>query len=124
MYHLRFADLCNVGRHVQDLEARVSILRVHTRAVPLAADIDLDSIAARTDRYTGAGLSSFISLTERVDLENVCREAALCALRRNLFDSLVSRLDFEYALKVVSASLTTAQLAHYESLRAAVEARS
>ncbi|MFA9460511.1 ATP-dependent zinc metalloprotease FtsH [Thiohalorhabdus methylotrophus] len=49
--------------------AREAILRVHTRDVPLGADVDLGTIAARTVGFSGA------------DLENLVNEAALFAAR-------------------------------------------
>ena len=45
-----------------DMEARLQILRVHTRASPLADDVDLEEIALNTELFSGA------------DLENLCRE--------------------------------------------------
>lgn len=53
---------------VPDAAGRAEILRVHTRRMPLANDVDLDQLAAETPGYVGA------------DLEALCREAALCAL--------------------------------------------
>ena len=46
------------------------ILGIHTRAMPLAKDVDLGSLAKRTERYTGA------------DLEDVVRRAGLTAIRK------------------------------------------
>ncbi|WP_423751395.1 AAA family ATPase [Salinirarus marinus] len=51
-----------------EADARREILDVHTRETPLADDVDVDELVARTDGYTGA------------DLEAVCREAALRAV--------------------------------------------
>jgi transitional endoplasmic reticulum ATPase len=51
-----------------DDAGRKEILSVHTRETPLADDVDVDELVARTDGYTGA------------DLEAVCREAALRAV--------------------------------------------
>ncbi len=52
-----------------DRPARVRILQVHTRAMPLAPDVDLAKIAARTVGFSGA------------DLENLANESALLAGR-------------------------------------------
>ncbi len=51
--------------------AAVSILRVHTRSMPLSSDVSLESVAAACPAYTGA------------ELANVCREAAIHALTRD-----------------------------------------
>jgi cell division protease FtsH len=53
-----------------DRRGRAAILRIHTRAIPLAADADLDVLAARTPGAAGA------------DLANIVNEAALLAARR------------------------------------------
>ncbi|WP_067831772.1 ATP-dependent zinc metalloprotease FtsH [Actinomadura kijaniata] len=53
-----------------DLNGRVAILRVHTRQVPLAPDVDLTGIAKITPGMTGA------------ELANLVNEAALLAVRR------------------------------------------
>jgi cell division protease FtsH len=52
-----------------DRAGRRAILEVHTRGVPLAADVDLDALAGQTAGFTGA------------DLANLVNEAALLAAR-------------------------------------------
>ncbi|HIP66590.1 MAG TPA: AAA family ATPase [Candidatus Nanopusillus sp.] len=52
-----------------DEKARLEILKIHTRNVPLADDVDLEEIARKTEGYSGA------------DLEALVREAAMIALR-------------------------------------------
>jgi cell division protease FtsH len=68
-----------------DRAGREAILRVHTRSVPLAPDVDLGSIAASTPGMVGA------------DLANVANEAALLAARRGHSD--VQRQDVSDALE-------------------------
>src|SRR5262245_58995413 len=58
--------------HPPDQQGRVAILKVHTRHVPLARDVDLDRVASATPGMTGA------------DLANLVNEAALLAARRQL----------------------------------------
>jgi len=53
-------------------DARTAILEVHVRKVPLASDVDLGQLAARTIGFSGA------------DLKNLVNEAALTAARENL----------------------------------------
>jgi transitional endoplasmic reticulum ATPase len=55
-----------------DQEARLAILGVHTRGMPLAGDVDLEALAAETEGSVGA------------DLEGLCRRAALLAIREFL----------------------------------------
>jgi cell division protease FtsH len=68
-----------------DRAGREAILRVHTRSVPLASDVDLGSIASATPGMVGA------------DLANLVNEAALLAARRN--HEKVSREDLSDALE-------------------------
>ena len=69
-------------------------------------DVDLSTVAARTDRFTGA------------DLEDVVRRAGLNALRRSLKAAEVSMVDFEEALKDSRASVTPELEREYESMKA------
>eukprot|EP00123_Amoebidium_parasiticum_P009985 comp19823_c0_seq1/m.23840 comp19823_c0_seq1/g.23840 ORF comp19823_c0_seq1/g.23840 comp19823_c0_seq1/m.23840 type:complete len:726 (-) comp19823_c0_seq1:36-2213(-) len=88
-----------------DFEGRLSIFGVHTKRTPMAGDVDLKWLAQQTDLFSGA------------DIENVCREAALHALRRDLQgEPLVERSDFDAALRVCQPSLTANQMAHYVKL--------
>jgi cell division protease FtsH len=73
--------------HPPDHKGRVEILKVHTRRVPLATDVDLDQIAAATPGMTGA------------DLANLVNEAALVAARRR--QDVVSQHDLLDALEKV-----------------------
>ncbi|MBA3658163.1 MAG: ATP-dependent metallopeptidase FtsH/Yme1/Tma family protein [Gemmatimonadales bacterium] len=66
-----------------DVRGREGILRVHTRKIPLASDVRLDTIAKGTPGMAGA------------DLANLVNEAAVLAARRN--KTLVDMLDFEDA---------------------------
>jgi len=73
--------------HPPDHKGRVEILKVHTRKVPLAKDVNLEQVAASTPGMTGA------------DLANLVNEAALLAARR-IRDS-VSQRDLTDALEKV-----------------------
>ena len=73
--------------HPPDHKGRVEILKVHTRKVPLAKDVDLEQLAASTPGMTGA------------DLANLVNEAALLAARR-IRDS-VSQRDLTDSLEKV-----------------------
>ena len=66
-----------------DLKGRSEILKVHTKKVPLAADVEMDKIARGTPGFSGA------------DLENLVNEAALWAARQNKKE--VEFIDFEMA---------------------------
>jgi len=87
-----------------DEEARFQILKIHTRNMPLAEDVDLKEIAKKTEGYSGA------------DLETVCREAAMNALRKDINAKHVTKEDFEEALKKVGPSLTPEMIRWYEDI--------
>jgi transitional endoplasmic reticulum ATPase len=95
----RFDELIYVG--VPDTAGRRRILAIHTKGMPLAKDVDLDSLAQRTDRFTGA------------DLEDLVRRAGLTALRRGLDSAEVTMADFETALDDTRASVTPEMLEEY-----------
>ena len=99
----RFDELIYVG--TPDTEGRRRILAIHTRHMPLADDVDLDKLAQRTERFTGA------------DLEDLTRRAGLTALRRGLDAGKVSMADFEAALGETRASVTPEMLEEYERIQ-------
>ena len=80
-------------RHIQvkepDEEARLAIFKVHTKNLPLSKDVDLKKLAKQTDGYVGA------------DIESVCREAAMLALRENLEASEIPNKYFKEAIDKV-----------------------
>ncbi|MDK2874312.1 MAG: transitional endoplasmic reticulum ATPase [Methanothermobacter sp.] len=80
-------------RHVKvedpDKEARLAIFRVHTKDMPLADDVDLEKLAAKSEGYVGA------------DIEAVCREAAMLTLRDNMDAEEVSMKYFLEAMEKV-----------------------
>jgi cell division protease FtsH len=72
-----------------DLIGREAILKVHTRKIPLAKDVDLQAVARRTPGFSGA------------DLANVANEAALLASRKNR--KVVSTEEIEESIDRVMA---------------------
>jgi transitional endoplasmic reticulum ATPase len=103
----RFDREIEIG--VPNTQARLQILRIHTRAMPLAADVDLREIAEHSHGFVGA------------DLEALGQEVGMIALRRFLSsvpldtdgiaaDELgmlqVTRDDFLAGLKEVEPSAT------------------
>ncbi len=87
-----------------DKNARKEILKVHTRKVPLAKDVDLDKIAEMTEGYTGADLAALV------------REAVMAKLREKLEPGPVEMKHFEEALKRVRPSLTKEEIKRYEEI--------
>jgi cell division protease FtsH len=66
-----------------DMRGRIEVLQVHTKKVPIAANVELEKIARGTPGFSGA------------DLENLVNEAALWAARLNKKE--VEVIDFEMA---------------------------
>ncbi len=63
-----------VSLDAPDRNGRLQILEVHSRGMPLDEDLDLERLADLTHGFVGA------------DIENLCREAAMKALRKSLPD--------------------------------------
>jgi transitional endoplasmic reticulum ATPase len=77
----RFDRLVQVG--LPDLDARKDILRVQTRGKPLAADVDLDELAKKTEGYTGA------------DIGGMVNEAIMISIRRKVAEGRTSDKDIK-----------------------------
>ncbi|MEI6795773.1 MAG: AAA family ATPase, partial [Methanomassiliicoccales archaeon] len=86
-----------------DAGARRGILEVHTRSMPVV-EVDLDYLVSRTEGFVGA------------DLENLCREAAMTALREDREAKIVEAKHFEEALRLVRASLDKDVMKQYENV--------
>lgn len=78
-----------IGVDAPDLRGREQILKVHSMGKPMAADVDMGSVARRTPGMTGA------------DLSNVLNEAALLSARQNL--TLIGRAQLDEAIDRVIA---------------------
>jgi len=88
-----------------DLESRIKILEVHTREMPLANDVSLKHVAQITEGYSGA------------DLENVCREAGMQAIREKMEDiDKIEYKHFEFALSKITSTLPTEIIEKYEDM--------
>ncbi len=74
-----------------DAETRLKVLEVHTKRMPLGKNVNLADIANATEGYTGA------------ELENVCREAGMNAIREK--KNTVNRADFDYALREIKPAI-------------------
>ncbi|TYZ59861.1 hypothetical protein PybrP1_005803 [[Pythium] brassicae (nom. inval.)] len=80
---------------------RLTILQIHSAPMQLADDVDLAAMAARTPFFSGA------------ELENVCREAALHALRESISAECVRMRHFEEALATAAPGSSPASLRQY-----------
>ena len=85
-----------------DQKARLEILKIHTKRVPLADDVNLEKLAAMTEGYSGA------------DLYALVRQSAIIRLRKEGKPSKVTIEDFTEAMNEVKPSITKDQLLTYE----------
>ncbi|KAI3818207.1 hypothetical protein L1987_12010 [Smallanthus sonchifolius] len=86
-----------------DLEARYEILRVHTRGMKIDNDVDLKKIAQETERFTGA------------ELEGLCREAGIVALRENITATVIHNRHFRTVKSSLNPALTSQEIDSYAS---------
>ena len=76
-------------------EGRLLILKIHTNSMPLVKDVNLQELAQLTKGYSGA------------DIQSICREAALYALRKDMNAKEVANADFQEALKRIGPSISS-----------------
>ena len=106
----RFDELVYVG--APDKGGREHILKIHTANMPLAEDVDLAALAAKTERYTGA------------DLEDITRRAGLNAIRRSEGNpDTVSKADFDEALEDSRPTVTQQMETEYAKMKGELKKR-
>jgi transitional endoplasmic reticulum ATPase len=77
-----------------DEKGRLQIFKIYTKGMPLAKDVNLTQLATSTRNYSGA------------DIEALCRETAMYALRKDINAKEVTMKDFEEALKKAGPSVS------------------
>ncbi|MDD3378879.1 MAG: CDC48 family AAA ATPase [Candidatus Methanomethylophilaceae archaeon] len=97
----RMDRMIHIGK--PDYNARLSILNVHTRNMPIK-DIDLEEIAKETDGFVGA------------DIEALCREAGLLAYHENNNAEFIENRHFKAALQIIRPSVDEETFKNYESI--------
>ncbi|HHI30640.1 MAG TPA: AAA family ATPase, partial [Candidatus Methanoperedenaceae archaeon] len=86
-------------------KGRMEIFRIHTKEMPLSEDVDFEELTEVTDGYTGA------------DIESVCRETVMLALREDINAKGVEMRHFRDALKKVHPSLAENIMDYYERIK-------
>ena len=99
----RFDRLVFVGPSSR--AGRVEIFKIHLKNVPLADDVSVEELADLTDNYVGA------------DIEALCREAVMLALRENFDTEKVEMRHFRDSLKKVRPALVEGMVEYYEKLK-------
>ncbi|PIN75767.1 ATPase [Candidatus Woesearchaeota archaeon CG10_big_fil_rev_8_21_14_0_10_36_11] len=89
---------------VPDKEGRKTIFEIYIKKMPLANDVDVTTLAKKTDGYVGS------------DIEGVCREAAMIALRENISTKEITMAHFTEALNVVKPSVDKETEETYKNL--------
>ncbi len=106
----RLDELVYVG--TPDAAGREHILKIHTRDMPLAKDVDLGGIAREAERFTGA------------DLEDLTRRAGMNAIRAHGAKvKTVSADDFRRALADSRATVSPEMEAEYLKMRGELKKR-
>jgi len=85
-----------------DEKARFDIFKLYTKDMPLAKDVDLKHLAGMTKSYSGA------------DIEALCREAAMNALRKDVKSNEVLLMDFQKAMEKIGPSIQPDMEAWYK----------
>ncbi len=114
-----------------DLKARIDILKVHLKSVPTSPDLNLEEIAKKLEGYTGADIEALVRETVMLKLRNVysgCVEKANSECKEeecknkvvnecmNNVDVKVTTQDLEEGMKIVTPSLTKADIQRYETM--------
>lgn len=99
----RFDELILVP--IPDKGARREILKVHTKKMALAEDVDIEELVDLTDQYTGA------------DLAAICKKAGRFALREELHAKNVKQKHFLKAIADTGPSVTPDTMKYYEAIK-------
>ena len=99
----RFDELILVP--IPDKGARREILKVHTKKMALAEDMDIEELVDLTDQYTGA------------DLAAICKKAGRYALREELHAKNVKQKHFLKAIADTGPSVTPDTMKYYEAIK-------
>jgi len=114
-----------------DLKARIDILKVHLKSVPTSPDLNLEEIAKKLEGYTGADIEALVRETVMLKLRNVysgcvekanreckeeeCKNKVLNECMNNV-DVKVTTQDLVEGMKIVTPSLTQADMQRYETM--------
>jgi transitional endoplasmic reticulum ATPase len=88
-----------------DVISRLEIFKIHSKDMPLAKDVSLDELAEKTVGYSGA------------DIDAICREAAMLALRHDINAKEVKMSNFDQAMGETRGSLTDDIIKYYKKVK-------
>ncbi len=93
-----------IATQLPDEETRLEILKIHTKDMPMAKDVDLKEINVKLEDFNGA------------DIQAVSREAAMFALRSDIKSGEVSLKDWNAALEKIMPSLKQDEIKKYKAI--------
>ncbi len=88
-----------------DRNSRLKIFEIHTKGMSLAKNVSLEKLADETEGFSGA------------DIEGICREAGMLALREDINATKVDKSHFAQAMKNIPPSITKELIKHYEKVK-------
>lgn len=88
-----------------DRQARMEILTVHCRKIPLGDDVDFGELADASERFSGA------------ELYSLCREAAMAAIEDDRDAHVVSKRHFLRAISLIQPQIDDSMLQFFEDFR-------
>jgi transitional endoplasmic reticulum ATPase len=86
-----------------DEKARLEIFKLYTKGMPLAKEVELQRLAADTKMYSGA------------DIDGLCREAGMNALRKDVTSKEVTSADFQKAVEKIGPTIQPDMETWYKS---------
>lgn len=92
-------------------EDRIEIFKIFTKTMPLGKEVDLEELARLTEFFSGA------------DIESLCREAAIRALRENIRAKTIQPHHFRKALEEIRPSATKEVCESYEKFEESIKTR-
>ena len=87
-----------------DKASRLNIFKIHTSKMPLAKDVKIEKLADQTSGYVGS------------DIESVCREAGMLALREDIEAKEIKKKHFDEALAKVKLSVPKEAMDKYKTI--------
>ena len=86
---------------VPDKESRKKIFDVYLSRMPIDKDVKVSSLVSKSENYVGA------------DIESICREAALIALRKDIKSKIITKDDFDKAFDKLKPTVTKKEIDSY-----------
>ncbi|TKJ22596.1 MAG: AAA family ATPase [Promethearchaeota archaeon Loki_b31] len=90
---------------------RLEILKIFTKDMPIASNIDLDVLNKILNGFSGA------------DIETLCREAGMIALRENIRARKITKEHFKQATELINPSILPEVIKVYENFREKFKSR-